>query len=44
MKDLPFLENEGGQYLSFLKSEKENFQVFVDESSRGSGTHVCGLR
>ena len=43
MKDLFLLESERGQYLSLLKSEKKHFQVFVDKSSQGSGTHVSGL-
>ena len=30
--------------LSFLKSEREHFQVFVDKSSQGSGALVSGLR
>ena len=44
MKDLPLLWNERGQYLSLLENGRENFQVFVDRMSQGSGTHVSGLR
>ena len=44
MKDLYLLESERGEYLSLLGGEREHFQVFVDKSSQGSGTHVSGLR
>ena len=44
MKDLYLLKSERGQYLSLLNSEREHFQVFVDKSSQGSGTHVSDLR
>ena len=43
MKDLSLLKNEKGQYLSLLESEREHFQVFVDKSSQGFGTHDSSL-
>ena len=44
MKDLYLLESERGQYLSLLESERKHFQIFVNKSSQGSGTHASGLR
>ena len=43
MKDLFLFESERGKYLSLLKSEKEHFQVFVDQSSQGLGHMFAGF-